>query len=265
MYDTRLVPAHLLALARNTAAALGREWKVLGLLQTAILSHPLGLHCSLNADRDSLRITAFVSTTSDPAQPAEPVIATTPMARLDGATVANVIHSKVLPHFGRKDAIAALRLLSLPLRDAHIPAICQGSVERTEIELRADDGGNPLISLVMTSPRDDAVHVGLLLDRLTVDQAIRCARPAIPAQLPDAEAPSAAFAAEVHSVLDAFPGLNATPSMAGPRFTIVQTPGSSIKIRHDMAAVSADTPLALSIPKTSIATAYAVLRAYTAK
>ncbi|MCX4666415.1 hypothetical protein OG453_07000 [Streptomyces sp. NBC_01381] len=264
MYDTRLVPAPLLTLAHDTATALGREWEVLGLLQTAILSHRLGFHCSLDIDKDQLRITAFVPTTTDPERPVEPVVTTTAMAQADGTAVADIVRSAVLPHFGRRDAIEALALLSLPLREANIPAIAQGTRERTEIKLQAREGGDPLIAIVMTSPRHGAVHVGLVLERLTAEQAIRCARPAMHEQLPYVEASAAVIASEVHTVLAAFPGLRATPSLAGPRFTIIQTHGSNLKIRHDAAAIAPDAPLALAIPQATVATAYAVLRAYAA-
>ncbi|UQA93670.1 hypothetical protein [Streptomyces halobius] len=270
LYSTRHVPAHLLALASDTADVLGPEWEVTGLLSTAMLTHPLGFRVSLDAQADILRISAFVSTSSDPARLPEAISHTMPMTRRDGpskgsAALADLIHTKVLPHYGRLDAIAALRLLSLPLRDAKIPATAQGGPDRAEIDLRAEDGGNPVITVVITFSHDDGVHVGLLVDRLTTDQAILCARPALPTQLPAGIDPALGFAPEVHTVLDAMPGLTAAFSQSGPRFTIIRTPTDDLKIRHDARAIEPDAPLGLAIPETSVATAYAVLRAYATK
>ncbi|MEN8649158.1 hypothetical protein ABCR94_00525 [Streptomyces sp. 21So2-11] len=270
LYSTSQVPAHLLALAADTADTLGPEWEVTGLLSTAMLTHPLGFRVSLDTQADTLRISAFVTTSHNPAKLPEAISHTMSMPRRgadskDSAALASVIHTKVLPHYGRLDAIAALRLLSLPLRDAKIPAIAQGSTDHAEINLRANDGGNPVLTIVITFPHRDGVHVGLLLDRLNTRQAIRCARPALPAQLPGDTDPTLGFAPEVHTVLDAIPGLHAAFSQSGPRFTIVRTPTDDLKIRHDARAIDPDAPLTLAIPETSVATAYAVLRAYAAQ
>lgn len=264
VYSTDLVPDPLLALVTETATVLGPEWEVSGLLSTALLTHPLGFHCAVDVRSDTLEVSTFVTTSRNPARDLETVTITTPLEGADGKAVAEILHSRVLPHFGRMDAIAALRLLSMPLRDAKIPAVAQGSASRTEIELKPDDGGNPVIAVVMTSPHDDCVQVGLLLDRLTPEQAIRCARAALPDGLPAVEHIAGQFAPEVDSVVDALPGLSATKSMAGPRFTIIRTPDDGVRIRHDAQAITPDAPLGLAIAETTVTTAYAVLRAYTA-
>ncbi|MGW1053569.1 hypothetical protein [Streptomyces sp. NPDC001155] len=247
----------------DTATVLGPEWQVSGLLSSALLVHPLGFHCALDIHANTLQVSAFVTTSRNPARDVEAVTVTMPVEDADGEAVAEMLHNKVLPHFGRQDAIAALRLLSMPLRDAKIPAVAKGTTSRTEIELRLGDGGNPVITVVMTSPHDDSVQVGLLLDRLTLDQAIRCARAALHDQLPTVGPTRGRFAPDVDTVLDALPGLSASQSQAGPRFTIIRTPDDALKIRHDAHAIAPDAPLGLAIPETTVTTAYAVLRAYT--
>lgn len=265
VYSTDLVPAPLLALVTDTAAALGPEWEVSGLLSTALLTHPLGFHCAVDVRSETLEISTFVTTSHNPARELEAMTITAPLEGADGKAVAEILHSRVLPHFGRLDAIAALRLLSMPLRDAKIPAVAQGTTSRTEIELKPGDGGNPVITVVMTSPHDDCVQVGLLLDRLTPEQTIRCAKAAFPDRLPAVEHTTGRFAPEVDIVVDALPGLSATVSMTGPRFTIIHTPGDGLRIRHDAQAIAPGAPLGLAIAETTVATAYAVLRAYTAE
>ena len=264
VYSTELVPAALLTLVTDTATVLGPEWQVSGLLSSALLAHPLGFHCALDIHANTLQISAFVTTSRNPARDVEAITVTLPVKDADGEAVAEVLHSKVLPHFGRQDAIAALRLLSMPLRDAKIPAVAQGSTSRTEIELKLGDGGNPVITVVMTSPHDDSVQVSLLLDRLTPDRAIRCARAALHDRLPTVGYTRGRFAPDVDTVLDALPGLSASQSQAGPRFTIIRTPDDALKIRHDALAIAPGAPLGLAIPETTVATAYAVLRAYSA-
>ncbi|GHE09207.1 hypothetical protein [Streptomyces alanosinicus] len=112
-YDTSLVPARLLTLATDTATALGPEWSVTGLLSTAILVHPFGLRIQLRLHADGLRISALTAMSSTPGNPDE-IRATAPITEATGHKAAELIHTRVLPPLGQRDAHAALRLLSLP-------------------------------------------------------------------------------------------------------------------------------------------------------
>ncbi|WP_189956811.1 hypothetical protein [Streptomyces alanosinicus] len=104
-----------------------------------------------------------------------------------------------------------------------------------------------------------------MLDQLPVSWAIRCARAALPEPSAAPEHATAAdFDPPVHAVLDALPVLRAAPSLAGPRFTILCAPDQQVTVRHDANAADPTAPMALFLPTAPIATAYAVLRAYTA-
>jgi hypothetical protein len=261
-YDTQLVAPDLLALADETAAALGPEWTVTGLLGTAIVAHPLGLRCSLHIRDGLLSISAFVSTGRYPDQPAKEFTATTPMKSTDGVKVAELIHGQVLPHFGRHDAIAALRLLSLPLRDAQLPVMAQGTLNHSELALHANGNTTPVLDVRMSSPRFGAVSVNVHLNQLTADRVIRCGRAALlPAPL--AASDRARFAPDVLAVMDAIPELGAAAPLAG--FTTLYRSEAGATITHDENAVNADAPFSIRLPGTSPATAYAVLRAYAAE
>lgn len=261
-YDTQLVAPNLLALADETAAALGPEWAVTGLLGTAIVTHSLGLRCSLQNRDDLLSVSAFVSTDSDPGQPAKPITATTPMKSTDGVKLAELIHGQVLPHFGRHDAIAALRLLSLPLRDAQLPVVAQGTADRSKLALHANGSTTPALDVRMSAPRVGAVSVNVRLNQLTADRAIRCQRAALlPA--PRSASDRALFAPDVLAVMDAIPELGAAPPLAG--FTTLYRSEGGATITHDENAVNADARFSIRLSGATPATAYAVLRAYTAK
>ncbi|MFF4606132.1 hypothetical protein ACFY12_25750 [Streptomyces sp. NPDC001339] len=261
-YDTSLVPARLLTLATDTARALGPDWSVTGLLSTAIVVHPFGLRVQLRLPEGGLRISTLAAMSSTPGNPAE-ITATMPIAQASGQTVAELIHSQVLPRLGRRDAYAALRLLTLPLRSARIAAVAQAQADSDSIVLHKSDDGEPVIRVRIPAPYGGTV--GLLLDRLSVDRAIRCAEaaPPEPHTVQGSTAP-AGFAAEVYTVLDALPALRAAPSLAGPRFTILRSADQQVTVRHDANATDPAAPMALFLPAAPIATAYAVLRAYTA-
>lgn len=261
-YDTQLVAPDLLTLTEQTAAALGPEWAVTGLLGTAIVTHPLGLRCSLQARDGLLSISAFASQNSGPRQPAKPFTVTVPMRSANGVKVATVIHGQVLPHLGRRDAHAALRLLSLPLRDAQLPAVAQGTPARSSLVLESEDSSNPALCIHIRSPRPGAVGVNVRMDRLTAKQAIRCGRAALTRPTSHREGEADPFPPEVRAVLDALPEISGAPPQAG--FTNLYPTHGPLEILHDAHAAEPGTPFALRTSDTSIAVAYAVLRAYTA-
>ncbi|MFI6088485.1 hypothetical protein [Streptomyces sp. NPDC051218] len=261
-YDTQLVAPELLTLTDQTAAALGPEWTVTGLLGTAIVTHPLGLRCSLQTRDGLLSVSAFASQDNEPRQPARTFTSTIPMKSANGVKVAELIHSQVLPHFGRRDALAALRLLSLPLRDARLPAIAKGTNARSELVFEGEDIANPTLWIHMRSPRPGAVSVKVRMNRLTAERAIRCGRAALTRPLSHREGEADPFPPEVRTVLDALPEVNGAPPRAG--FTnLYPTPGL-LEILHDANAAEPGAPFALRTSDTLPATAYAVLRAYTA-
>ncbi|MER6548192.1 hypothetical protein [Streptomyces sp. NPDC001250] len=263
-YDTSLVPARLLTLTTDTAAALGPEWSVTGLLSTAILVHPFGLRLQLRLHSDGLHISALTDMSSTPGNPAE-ITATVPITEATGQKAAELIHTQVLPRLGQRDARAALRLMSLPLRSARIPAVARAQQDSVNLLTYTSDDGAVVISVRISVPYDGTV--ALLLDQLSVSWAIRCARAALPepsAAHVHAHATAASFGPEVHAVLDALPALRATPSLAGPRYTILRTPDEQVTLRHDANAADLAAPMTLFLPTAPIATAYAVLRAYTA-
>ncbi|MGG2460512.1 hypothetical protein ACO0M4_11930 [Streptomyces sp. RGM 3693] len=259
-YGAHLTPARLLTLASNTASALGPEWSATGLLSAATLAHPLGLRVQLHLHADALHISAQAAMSSAPGRPAE-ITVTAPATQVDSGSAAELIHSQVLPHLGHRDAHAALRLLSLPLRSAGIPAIAQWQRDSVGIALRKNNDGEPVISVHVLTPYDG--HVALLLDHLSVGRAIRCAQAAL-LEAPATTAEQEPFAGAVQAVLDAIPDLRAAPSLAGPRFTILRRPDAHVTVRHDANAADPAAPMALFLPKATIATAYAVLRTYAA-
>ncbi|MDN3025711.1 hypothetical protein [Streptomyces sp. S.PB5] len=260
-YDTQLVAPDLLTLTQRTAAALGPEWAVTGLLGTAIVTHPLGLRCSLQSRDGLLSVSAFVSQDSEPHQPAKPFTATTAMENANGGKVAELIHSRVLPHFGRSDALAALRLLSLPLRDARLPAVAEGTAARSELVLEGGDSANPALRIYVRSPRPGAVSVNVRMNWLTAEQAIRCGRTALTRPASHLEGEADPFPPEVRAVLDALPEINGAPPRDG--FTNLYPAHGPLEILHDANAAEPSTPFALRTSDTSIAAAYAVLRTYT--
>ncbi|MEU9334127.1 hypothetical protein AB0D49_13355 [Streptomyces sp. NPDC048290] len=261
-YDTQLVAPCLLTLTEQTAAALGPEWAVTGLLGTAIVTHPLGLRCSLQTRDGLLSVSAFASQDSEPRQPAKPFTATTPMENANGGKIAELIHSQVLPHFGRRDALAALRLLSLPLRDARLPAVAQGTAARSELVLEGGDSANPALCIHMRSPRPGAVSVNVRMNRLTAERAIHCGRAALTRPSSHVEGEADPFPPEVRAVLDALPEINGAPPRDG--FTNLYPAHGPLEILHDANAAEPSAPFALRTSDTSIAAAYAVLRTYTA-
>ncbi|MEU4999316.1 hypothetical protein [Streptomyces sp. NPDC021622] len=260
-YDTQLVAPDLLALAEQTATTLGPEWAVTGLLGTAIVTHPFGLRCSLQTRDGLLSVSAFVSQDSEPRQPAKPFTATTPLQSANGVKVAELIHSQVLPYFGRRDARAALRLLSLPLRDAQLPAVAQGTAARSELVLEGGDSANPTLSIHIRSPRPGAVSVNVRMNRLTAERAIQCGRAALTRPPSHLEGEADPFPPDVRAVLDALPEINGAPPRAG--FTNLYPTHGPLEILHDANAAEPSAPFALRTSDTSIAATYAVLRAYT--
>ncbi|MGW6021302.1 hypothetical protein [Streptomyces sp. NPDC055099] len=261
-YDTQLIAPDLLALAEETTTALGPEWTVTGLLGTAILTHPLGLRCSLQTRNGLLSVSAFVAG-GDPSRSAKPFTETIAVKTATGGTVAELIHGRVLPRFGRRDAIAALRLLSLPLRDARLPAMAQGTPERSELVLHADGSTTPVLTVRMRSPRLGAVSVFVRLTQLTADRVIRCERASrLPA--PRSAEDRSRFAPDVLAVMDAIPELGgAALPLAG--FTTLYRSESGAVITHDENAINAGARFSVEVGGSSPAKAYAVLRAYAAE
>lgn len=194
VYDDNLslIPADLLQLSTETAAALGCAWTVKAILSSPLVVHPTGMRVMVHQRDGHVQLTAHVSLSTDPRTPAEKVTARLPLTGHPSTALraADAIRTRILPRFGCLDAVAALRVLSLPLRDAGIPAIAHGSTGRTTVEYRSRDfasttaefqpGERRPLKVVIRSVREGHTHADVSIPHLSVPEAARITASVLP-------------------------------------------------------------------------------------
>jgi len=279
----RLVAEPLRLIAYETAAALGPEWRVEGLLSTAMVVHPIGIRFALDDGTDALQITAHVSVSRNRNRPLETVTATVEMSNDRAVSVrrtVQAIRTKILPHFGREDAVAGLRVLALPLRDAGISGIARGTSDQTIIEYRPEglsttiaeyeEGERRPLGVIITALRgDDSTRVEIRIPHLPLREAARITeglRPGLGTRFWGIEN----LPEEVRDQVAAtFPGLTAQHVVTDvPRCTDLTDDSGVLTIRHFLAVKPVDglnhprTWAAVWLRDASVAQAYAVLSAY---
>ncbi|WP_329271799.1 hypothetical protein [Streptomyces sp. NBC_01451] len=280
--DFRLVAEPLLRIARDTAATLGPEWRVEAILSSALVVHSFGLRVCLNDGTDQVLLTAHVSVSTDKRKPLEDVTAMVETAGDPAITVqrtAAAIRTQILPHFGREDAVAGLRVLSIPLRDAGIPAVAQGGTlntyidytpERLNVPVREyDQGERRPLGVIITSTGSDDTRVEIRIPHLPIRTAARITegiRPGLGHPMRDIKS----LPEEVRDdVAATFPGLTAKHVVSDvPRYTDLKddsgvlTIRHALVVRHDGAKTNNRTFAAVWLRNATIAQAYAVLYAY---
>lgn len=283
MYDMKLVAEPLRLIAQETAAALGPEWRVDGLLSTAFVVHPIGHRIALDNGTDYVQLTAHVSISPDKNRPLETVLFSVGTDDDRANTVrrtVEAIHTKILPHFGRQDAVAGVRVLCLPLREAGIPAIVQGTPSKMFMDYRRERldartaeyqlGERRPLGVVITSTGNDDTRVDLRIPHLTLREAARITRgmrPGLRTPLKNAEA----LPVEVRNqAATTFTGLTAKHVTSNvPRLTDLSD-GGALTIRHAMLTTREDDRLrhrswwAVWLREATVAQAYTILRAYAA-
>ncbi|NIY68105.1 hypothetical protein [Streptomyces malaysiensis] len=280
--DMSLVSEPLRLIAYETAAALGPEWRVEAILSSAIVVHPFGFRVGLDDGTDRVLLTAHVSVSSDLKRPLENVTSEIQTADKRSTTVrrtVEAIRAEILPHFGRENAVAGLRVLSLPLRDVGIPAIAQGGIEQATIKYKPvrldarrlpeyDDGERRPLIVIITSRADDSTRVGIRIPYLSVREAARmtqAVRPSLTSPMQGIEN----LPEEYRDKLAAeFPGMTAKHVVSDvPRYTELVDPSGVVTIRHALAIKREETSRYRTwadvwLRNASVAQAYAVLSAY---
>lgn len=265
-----MISPNILRLSTGAAQVLGPSWKVEGLLQSALIVHPLGFRVAVDGFPDHILLTAHVSTSPNPNVPLAQATVRVPRAADDETTwhrIADTIRTRMVHHFAREDAVAGLRVMSQPLRDAGINAIAQGTTQRTTIERGAqnrpsDDGTPAPFQIIITAPRDDSTRVEMRIPFLPVKDATRIAAAILPAiyapvpagdDLPD----------EVLQLATALPGLTAQRA-ACPGRTDLTDPSGTLTIRHahETTGTGARSWAAIWLRDAPVATAYPAIRAY---
>ncbi|MFF4699882.1 hypothetical protein [Streptomyces chattanoogensis] len=280
--DMRLVPEPLLRIAYETAAMLGPEWRVEAILSSAIVVHPIGFRICLDDGTDRVLLTAHVSVSHDQKRPLADVSAEIQTTDLHAITVrrtVQAIRSEILPHFGREDAVAGLRVLSLPLGDAGIPAIAQGSTSKTYIEYKPerlnvpirkyDEGERRPLGVIITSTGADDTRVEVRIPHLSIHEAARITqgiRPGLGIPMRDVNALPEEVRAEVAAT---FPGLTAKHVVSDvPRYTDLIDPSGVLRIRHALAVTHEGNKTrsrnwaAVWLRNATVAQAHTVLSAY---
>ncbi|ANZ13345.1 hypothetical protein ACH4YO_40610 [Streptomyces noursei] len=280
--DMRLVSEPLRLIAYETAAMLGPEWRVEGILSSAIVVHPIGFRIALDDGADRVLLTAHVSISRDKLRPLEDVTAVIETADDRSVSVqrtVQAIRTEILPHFGREDAVAGLRVLSLPLRDAGINAIARPHTERTTIEYKRErlnvsireyeDGERRPLHVIITAPTDDSTRVEIRLPHLSVREAARITqgiRPVLGTPMKGVENLPKEYRA---TLAVTFPGLIAKHVVSDmPRYTDLQDVSGVLTIRHALAVTREETGTrsrtwaAVWLRNASVAQAYTVLSAY---
>lgn len=271
--DLSMISRDLLLLSTGAAANLGPSWKVEGLLGSALIVHPLGFRVMADGFPNHILLTAHISTSPHPDVPLTKVTVRVPRAddETTGHRIADTIRTRMVHHFGRADAVAGLRVMSQPLRDAGINATAQGSTQRTTIERGsfeqdrpADDGAPGPFQIIITAPQDDSTRVELRIPLLPVEHATRIAAAILPTvyvpvragdDLPD----------EAHQIAADLPGLTARHAAnSGYRCTDLTDPSGTLTIRHSLEATNTSTRswAAIWLRNAPAATAYAAIRAY---
>ncbi|MEU9050091.1 hypothetical protein AB0D37_06760 [Streptomyces sp. NPDC048384] len=278
--DFRLVAEPLLRIAQDTAATLGPDWRVEAILSSAIVVHPIGFRVCLDDGTDRVLLTAHVSVSRNKRSPLEDVTAEVRTADHETTVRRTVqaIRTQILPHFGREDAVAGLRVLSLPLRDAGINAVAQGSTEKTYIEYRPelllanthayDEGERRPLGVIITSPGDDTTRVEIRIPHLPIREAARITAAVMPRVYTLVEV-AEHLPEEVHQLAAEFPGFTAKHVASNvPRYTDLVDPSDVIRIRHavvvkqDGTENHSQTFAAVWLRNATVAQAYAVLSAY---
>ncbi|MFF3957371.1 hypothetical protein ACFYY1_29780 [Streptomyces sp. NPDC001890] len=271
--DLSMISRNLLLLSTGAARDLGPSWKVEGLLGSALIVHPLGFRVMADGFPEHILLTAHILTSPHPDGSLAKVTVRVP--RADDETtwhrIADAIRIRMIHHFGRADAVAGLRVMSQPLREAGINATAQGSTQRTTIERGpfeqnrpADDGTPGPFQIIITAPQDDSTRVELRIPFLPVKDATRIAAATLPAvyapvpagnDLPD----------EARQIAADLPGLTAQRATNnGPRCTDLTDPSGTLTIRHALEATDTGTRswAAIWLRNAPVATAYAAIRAY---
>ncbi|MGW2112828.1 hypothetical protein [Streptomyces sp. NPDC001948] len=279
--DLSMVPTHVRRLAEDTAKELGPDWRTEAILSSALVVHPIGLRIMMEDHIGHIRLTVHVAVSINPRSPLETITAdvlmTADHARTVGKTT-DTIRTELLPHFGRADALAGLRVLSLPLRAANLPVEAQGSNCRLTMDYKSErfnsratehpyrDGEHRPFHVTITAKGDDSTRVEIRISHLDALHAGRIAAAAIPrvyAPVPVADH----LPDQVRELAAVVPGLTAEHTISNvPRYTNLTDPSGAVTIRHAVAVsdTGARTWAAVWIRNASVATAYAALTAYTA-
>lgn len=281
--DMRLVKESLRLIAEDTAATLGKDWKVEGLLSTAMVVHPLGFRIALDAVPDYIRLTAHITVSPDPAAPLEHLTAEVGTDEDHFETVRRVvkcIRTDFMEDYARQDAVAGLRVLSLPLREADIPAIAHGSSDTVYIEHRKEllgatsaeykEGERRPLGVIITSRRGDT-RVEIRIPHLSIREAARITeglRPGLGHPFHGAEN----IPVEVRDELAVtFPGMTARHCVSDtPRYTDLIDDTGVLIIRHALALTLTDQGMrhrswaAVWLRGATVTQALTVLAAYAA-
>jgi hypothetical protein len=280
VYDDNLslVPADSLRLASETAAALGREWTVKAILSSPLVVHPFGHRVMLHDKGSHVQLTARVSVSADPRTSLEEITARVPVAgQTDAARrVADTIRTRILPHLGCMDAIAALRVLSLPLRDADIPATVHGTHARITLTYRRRDLHNSAVQfrpgerrplqMIIRSPRDGHTRAEVYIVHLALPDAVRIAASVLPRVCTPVPVPDH-LPTEVHDLAAQLPGMTAAHVVSDvPRITDLTDPSGRLTVRHFLSVKDTTTRTwaAVGLHDAPLTAAYALLSAYAA-
>ncbi|MGW1562767.1 hypothetical protein ACWCQ1_40645 [Streptomyces sp. NPDC002144] len=279
MYDDlSLIPAELLILVREIAADLGGEWTVQAILSSPVVVHPTGMRVMVHQEAGHVQLTARISVSADPRRPLEKVTARLPVAghSTTARRVADAIRTRFLPRFGCMNAVAALHVLALPLRDAGIPAIAHGTTERTIVEYRRGDFGSTAVEfqpgerrplhVVIRSAREGHTRAEVTIAHLSLPDAVRITAAVLPRVCTPVPVPGH-LPAEVHELAARLPGLTARHVVSDvPRLTDLTDISGHLKVRHFLSVKDTGTRswTAVALHDAPIATAYALLCAYAA-
>ncbi|MGW5819272.1 hypothetical protein [Streptomyces noursei] len=286
--DFRHVTEPLRLIAQDTAATLGSDWKVEGLLSTAMIVHPVGIRLALDngtEGTDCVVLTAHVSVSRDRAVPLETITAEVGIDDDHVETVrrvVKVIRTEMLAEFAREDAVAGLRVLSLPLREAGINAIAQGTSDQVYIEYRKEllsatsaeyeDGERRPLGVIITALRgDDSTRVEIRIPHLSIREAARITeglRPGLGHPVHGIEN----MPTEVRDELAVtFPGMTARRSVSNvPQYTDLKDDTGVLTIRHALETTRTDEGMrhrswaAVWLRDATVAQALMVLSAYAA-
>ncbi|MEU1273628.1 hypothetical protein [Streptomyces sp. NPDC005799] len=279
MYDDlSLIPADLLSLVRATAAELGGEWTVQAILSSPLVVHPTGMRVLVHQAAGHVQLTARISVSTDPRTPLEKVTARVALAghSTPARRVADAIRTRFLPRFGCMNAVAALRVLALPLRSAGIPAIAHGTTERTVVEYRRGDVKSTTVAfhpeerrplqVVIRCTREGHTRVDVTIPHLSLTDAVRITASVLPRVCTPVPVPGH-LPAEVHELAARLPGLTARHVVSDvPRLTDLTDLSGHLNVRHFLSVKDTGTRswAAVGLHDAPISTAYALLSTYAA-
>ena len=280
--DMHLVAQPLRLIAQDTAATLGPDWRVEAILSSAIVVHPIGFRICLDDGTDGVQLTAHVSVSPDTTRSLETVQAYAATDEDQAVTVrrtVEAIRTEILPHFAREDAVAGLRVLSLPLRAAGIPAVAQGSSSKTYIEYKPhllgasvaefEEGERRPLGVIITSTGNDDTRVEIRIPFLPVNEAARITRALRPSLSTPMEGIENLPEEYRYQLGVTFPGMTAKHVVSDmPRYDDLTDPDGVLTIRHAVAVKRVDEQnhsrawAAVWLRGATVAQAYAVLSAY---